>query len=364
VCADDGGHIAHVVAGFVPVRNRGDGRRIARAWQDEGRWIAFIPFEELPQRRDPKNGYIVSANNITFDRDAYPYPWSFHDVDRSRAERIIQLLTAEPKVDAATMKRIQSDRRSGLSDDYVPLFIQAAKEDEALTDARLVLERWDRNTGPDSAGAALYYVALDELAHKVLEDDLGPDLYNALFSTYLCEVAVLQIMADKKHPFQQIASHQGKETWDLNYRRALSAAYARLQREQGADPQKWRWGALHTMTNAHALGEEKALAPSVNIGPEEHGGSFDTVWAAFIPFGRSRFDTFDGPAYRHIVDLANPDRGWIVLDTGEWGQPLTEHYADMHEMWRRNDLAPALMNRAEIEENVLGSLILEPAKMP
>jgi penicillin amidase len=371
ICGDDAGHIGYVAAGFVPVRNRGDGRRIARAWKDEGRWTAFIPFEELPQRRDPRSGFIATANNITMDLDAYPYPWAYNYSPRYRAERIVALLTAPvgaqqaaPLLDDAAMKRIQGDIHSNMAEEFVPLFTAAAKSDEALTDARLVLERWDRQAAADSPGAALFYTAMDELVRKLLRDHLGPDLYNAYVNTSQASYAALQLAADKKSIFHSLPKSKQVGTWDLTYRRALSAAYASLQRDYGADPQKWRWGQLHELTNAHPLGGKKALASSVNLGPNEQGGACDTVWASFFDLGADNFTPRSGPAYRHIVDLAAPERSWIVLDTGEWGQPLTEHYGDLHELWQRNDLAPGLLNRADIEENVSGTLTLEPAKMP
>ncbi|MHA1569521.1 MAG: penicillin acylase family protein, partial [Alphaproteobacteria bacterium] len=107
ICADDAGHIGSVTAGLVPVRNRGDGRRIARAWEDEGRWIAFIPFADLPQARDPERGYIVTANNQTFADPQYPYPWSFNFLPGDRASRIVEMLKMNDKVDMSHMSTIQ-----------------------------------------------------------------------------------------------------------------------------------------------------------------------------------------------------------------------------------------------------------------
>ncbi|NLH50377.1 MAG: penicillin acylase family protein [Myxococcales bacterium] len=364
ICADDAGHIGYVAAGFIPVRNHGDGQRVARAWLDEGRWTAFVPFKELPQRRDPRDGYIVTANNPTFDQEKYPYPWAFNYTPGHRARRILWLLTNQPKVDAASMSRIQGDIFSEMAVDFVPLFIEAAKSDESLTDARLVLERWDKQAAADSPGAALFYVAIDELTKKVLLDEMGPDLFYPFVRTHLTKGIVLQTLIDKKSPFHDSVKSKAVETWDISYKRALSAAYAKLQQEQGPNPAAWRWGVLHTQTNAHVLGGQAALTSAVNIGPEEHDGSVDTVMASSYYYGTGEFATMEGPAYRHVVDLANPARSWIVIDSGNWGLPLTAHYRDLHEMWKRNELAPGLMDRADIEENIGGVLVLEPAALP
>jgi len=364
ICGDDAGHIAYFPAGLIPVRNRGDGRRIAHAWKNEGRWIGYIPPDEMPQVRDPQSGYIVTANNQTLDVDRYPYPWAYYFVPGDRAVRIEELLAEREKVDAADMSRIQGDIQSSLAKRFLPLFIQAAKGDEALTEARLILERWDRKTSVDSAGAALFYLAVDRLVQKVVEDDIGPDLYRIYSHFFQTYGARMQVVLDKKHPFQDSLRSQGVETWEINYRRALSAAYAQLQRDQDPDPHNWQWGRMHTVTNKHTLGCIPALAEALNLGPYPHHGSIDTPWAAATLIGSNNFDTFFGPTFRHIVDMARPQRSWLVIDTGNWGQPLTGHYADLHEYWATNQLVPGLMDRADIEMNVEGVLLLAPVDLP
>jgi penicillin amidase len=365
ICADDAGHIGYAAAGFVPVRNRGDGSRIARAWNDEGRWVAFIPFNEIPQQRDPRRGYIVTANNQTFREGKYPYPWSDSFSPGDRADRIVELIENTDKLDAAFVSRIQGDRQSGLARTAVPLFVAASKGEDALNDAKGILEKWNLFAGPNSAGAALFYTALDELIRDVLLDDLGPDLYQLLCATHQTWPQRWQIILDKNNRFHESSGVQNvREAWGVNYRRALTAAYARLQRQFGPDPTKWRWGDIHTITNWHPLGTVASLAGDVNIGPLPHGGGPDTVWAAFFSPGAGTFESGSGPVYRHVVDMAHPEKSWLALDTGEWGQPLSPHYADMNAEWRENHLLPGLMDRADIEQNVEGVLVLQPVTLP
>ncbi len=367
LCADDAGagHIGYVAAGFIPVRNRGDGTRIARAWNDEGRWIGFIPFNEIPQERDPRRGYIVSANNPTFREGKYPYPWSVFFCPSDRADRITELLTKPDKVDATYMSLIQGDRQSGLAKVMLPLFIAAAKDDEALGDARRILERWDMVASPQSAGAALFYSALDELIRDIFLDELGPDLFEMYVKFDYTYTPRLQIAMDKKSPWHDsVGSPNDHETWDVSYRRALAAAYARLQRDFGPDASTWTWGDILTVTATHPLGSVPELAGDLNLGPFPHGGGPDTVWAAFFSPGSGHFETTAGPVYRHVVDMARPEKSWLGLDTGNWGQPLSAHYADLNADWRENRLIPGLMDRSDIEQNVEGVLVLQPVNLP
>jgi len=364
ICADAGGAIGYVAAGLIPVRNSGDGTRIARAWKDEGRWIGFIPFADLPQARNPKRGYIVSANNETMDMSAYPYPWSDSFVPGDRATRIAEMIEERARLDVADFSRIQGDRLSGQAKRFKPLFIAAAKGDEALTDARLVLARWDDVAAAASAGAALFSVALDHLMRAVMADEMGEDLFFQLTHSQFSHGILTEIAMNKKSPLHDSVKSKRKETWELSYRRALSAAYAELQRRLGPDPSLWRWGALHTMTARHPLGGDTRLAGDLNLGPHPFGGGSDTVWASFYSVGANDYDTNCGPVYRHVVDMARPHHGWFVLDSGNWGQPLTEHYDDLHELWLANKLIPGYLNREDIQDNVAGVLTLAPVDLP
>jgi penicillin amidase len=247
----------------------------------------------------------------------------------------------------------------------LPLFIAAAKDDEALTDAARLLAKWDMVASPDSAGAALFYTALDNLVRDVLSDELGPDLYKVLVTSHHTWPARVQTVLDKKSIFHNsVNSPQIQETWDVSYRRALAAAYAQLQRELGADTARWRWGDMHTIVNRHPLGTVSQLASDVNIGPFSNGGGPDTVWAAFFSPGSDDFATAADPVFRHVVDMAHPEKSWLALDTGNWGQPLSPHYADLNADWRNNRLIPGLMDRAEIEQNIEGVLVLKPVNLP
>jgi len=360
ICGDTSGNIAYAAAGLIPVRNRGDGRRIARAYADEGRWIGFVPFAEIPQQVNPDQGYFATANNLTTDLEAYPYPWAYSYVTGHRAKRIAQLLTEKEKVSAATMNRIQGDQTSLLADDFLPLFGDAALGDESLADAIRILQEWNGVSEANSAGAALFHTAMDELVRLMLSDELGPDLFHAYAFSHTTSGMPLTIALDKESPFHDNLGTPQIETWQDSYNLALLAAYQKLQQDLGPDPRQWRWGAIHTLTLQHTLGGEKALAEAVNLGPLPMGGASDTIWASFIHYGQGRFTAQVGPAFRHIVDLRYPERSWMTLDTGNWGQPLTEHYADLHELWKRNELAPVFLNRTDIERHVLGVLILEP----
>ena len=66
------------------------------------------------------------------------------------------------------------------------------------------------------------------------------------------------------------------------------------------------------------------------------------------------------PATAPIYDLGRPERWVFVIGTGQSGNPLSSHYEDYAEPWRDGRYLPMLTDRARVEEDVLGRLVLEP----
>ena len=111
VYADTGGEIAYQLAGRVPVRAAGDGRLPAPGWTGDYEWSGDIPFDELPHRLNPPEGYLVTANNRIVSDD-YPHFISDEYATGNRAQRITELITAHDRLDLADMQTMQFDQVS------------------------------------------------------------------------------------------------------------------------------------------------------------------------------------------------------------------------------------------------------------
>ena len=104
VFADTSGEIGFIAPGRIPIRRNGNGWLPMPGWTGEYDWTGFIPFAELPQGSNPASGRFVSANNKIVP-DTYPYFLS-RDWDLpNRAERINELLAAEPRPVAGGERR-------------------------------------------------------------------------------------------------------------------------------------------------------------------------------------------------------------------------------------------------------------------
>lgn len=54
----------------------------------------------------------------------------------------------------------------------------------------------------------------------------------------------------------------------------------------------------------------------------------------------SLFANVHGAAYRGVYDFADPDSSVFITATGQSGHPLSRHYDDLGELWRRGEYVP------------------------
>ena len=58
------------------------------------------------------------------------------------------------------------------------------------------------------------------------------------------------------------------------------------------------------------------------------------------------FRQVHGATYRHLLDLADWDRGLATSAPGQSGQPGSPHYADLLPLWARGEYFPLVFSRA------------------
>ncbi|MCY1550205.1 Penicillin acylase 2 proenzyme [compost metagenome] len=127
VYADVDGNIGFFAPGRVPLRRADNdlkGLAPAPGWDARYDWAGFIPFEALPQRYNPAQGVIVTANQRIVPPD-YPYFITSEWTVPYRHDRIQSLLAATPRHTFDTFAAIQKDVLSLAVRDALPLLLAA-----------------------------------------------------------------------------------------------------------------------------------------------------------------------------------------------------------------------------------------------
>jgi penicillin amidase len=389
VYADVHGHIGYQMPGLVPIRKSGDGSMPVPGWDGSHDWTGYVPFDQLPYLYDPPSGIIATANNAAVDAK-FPY---FIGEDWSagyRAERILQLLNATPKLTTADMRNIQGDT----------LVLQAKPFQAALAspsiapstaDGRTVLDRiraWDDFCDTASTGCAPYSVFVYHLLRDVFDPRLGATGKDGIARLFVGSERSAEVLVDllgqPDSRWWDDPSTPAVETRDQVISRALDQAGTDLRTAFG-DPANWTWGTLHTVTfrepslGSSGIGPLEAIfdrgAYPVPGAPEAINQSyFDLSTAYPDPYAtppqpapgndatgmRALFQMVAGPSYRLVIDMGDLDGASIVQTTGQSGVPFDAHYGDLIGDWLSDTDVPLPFTRAAVDLAATERLTLVP----
>ena len=332
VYADTRGNIGYALAGKVPLRPHQEPSWLPlEGWNAAHDWTGTIPFDELPRLYNPPEGMVASANNRIAD-PGYPYYLSDLFEPPYRIERIRHLLTRDARLGMEDMARIQLDTRSVQAERLLtalrPELGEIAREEPSLRHCVELLDEWDYGCGTQSASAALFHV----LYHRLMWNIWGKDLGEDLFTSYT------EILNQAVAPLDGILMDPGSVWFRGTPRKevltaCLREAQAELTKRQGSNPADWSWGRLHTLTLAHALGNNKWLAPFFSLGPFPVDGDGVTVSNSYYRHSRP-YDQVVGASMRMLLTLSDPIRSSFVIVPGQAGNPASPHYRDQIEPWR------------------------------
>jgi penicillin amidase len=220
---------------------------------------------------------------------------------------------------------------------------------------RTLFTSWDSVLSIDSQAGPLYGVWLQELMKAFYGDRLPKDA--TLDRGDLRSVSVL--VAQLKAPTQAWFGAHPAATRDELVRTTFAAAVAKTQKLQGDNPQGWSWGKLHAAAFEHPLASlGPAYAKAFNLDPVPRSGD------GYTPNNTRHDDNFrqiHGASYRHVLDLADWDRGLATSTPGQSGQPGSPHYGDLLPLWAKGDYFPLAYSRAKVEEVADQRLTLKPA---
>ena len=87
-------------------------------------------------------------------------------------------------------------------------------------------------------------------------------------------------------------------------------------------------------------GEMPVLKWFVNIRQSTSGGDNTLQRGLTKGTGPRPFLNTHGAGYRGVYDFADPDSSVFVIATGQSGHPLSSHYDDLGDLWRRGEYVP------------------------
>jgi penicillin G amidase len=328
VYADTAGNIGWIAAGKIPIRRTGDGALPYDGATADGDWTGFIPFAELPQLYNPKEDFIVTANQRIVGTD-YKYfgvmsrdaanPW--------RARRIYNLLKDNTKVTMDDVRDIQHDVYSNV---YAELAGEIVKAGAASPETLAALKDWDGKMTADTKAGLIVNEIRNCITGKIAEENKIPGIA-------VRERLLFWIVKEKSVrwlPKNFAGYAELLKTCDTESRAALAAP-----KRFGADEANWRWGNNFVANFQHPL----AVVPLI-------GGQFV---AKFTNVNGSGVTPNVGAyvSMRHIASPGNWDATRHVIPLGQSGNPASPFWKDQFEAWRTGTPAVFPFTKPAVEAN-------------
>jgi penicillin amidase len=301
VIADNAGNIGYQMSGLMPKRRNGwKGFVPVPAWKKNFDWQGFVKPTELPRRYNPKEGFIVTANN---DLNAWGKQKPINmPMGNYRARRIAQVLGASKKHTVADVQKLHYDTYSLQADEFMKIL----KPLLGNSPAEQALAAWDFQYTPDSLGADVFEAWYRALYSEVFGTP-GKDAAQFMWKEGGIFIDFYQnfdrILLAKKSAWFGGRATGNKFKQDPAVGRSREQVYrAALERIRDLKPKPW--GECNRFVLRHLLfGGKLPRFLGFDYGPISIRGGRATVHQGQIYRSAGR-DTSFVPSYRFVTDFS------------------------------------------------------------
>ena len=364
--------IAMQVIGALPkrdARHQTQGRMPAPGWLPENRWQGQLPYEDNPRFTDPVTGILGNTNNKTIDRP-FPMHLSFDWGDTQRIQRWLTLMKTREVHTRESFIEAQLDTVSPTARTLLPLIGadlwftgEAAPEgtpERLRQNALNLLAKWNGEMNEHLPEPLIYQAWMRALQDRLIRDDIGPmaDEFSHI-EPVLLERIYRNI--DGASAWCDVVQSAVVESCTDIARIALDEALLTLSERYGRNVESWRWGDLHQAAQDHpVLGDVPVLRYFVNIRQSTSGDDHTLMRGVTKGDGENPYLNVHGAGYRGVYDFADPDSSVFIISTGQSGHPLSRHYDNLGERWRRGEYIPMSLDPDLARAAAVGYTVLTP----
>lgn len=364
--------VAMTMLGAIPIRDPGhqsQGRMPTLGHVAVNRWQGIKPYSANPVFLDPPGGIVGNTNNKLLDApfpDHLSYLWG----DSQRIQRWRFLMQGRELHTRESFVEAQTDTVSPAARTLLPLVGrdlwftgEAAAEgtpERQRQRALTLLAEWNGQMNEHMPEPLLYSAWMRALQDRLIRDELGPlaDEFRHVEPLFIERVFKDVGGASEWCDVKQSAP---VETCDDMAREALDDALLLVGERWGTALESLRWGDVHEAAHDHpVLGTAPLLGWFVNIRQSTSGDDHTLMRGVTLGDGPNPYLNVHAAAYRGVYDFADPDSSVFIISTGQSGHPLSPHYDDLGELWRRGEYIPMSLDPALARAAAVGITTLVP----
>ncbi|MFV0388334.1 MAG: penicillin acylase family protein [Pyrinomonadaceae bacterium] len=309
VYADKKGNIGWHIAGKIPIRRKGYGSLPYDGTTNAGDWVGKIPYDELPHLFNPKNGFIVTANQRVTGLD-YKYPQIVRQIAPPwRALEIKTRIEATKDISVGDIEDFQFDSRSV---PYSRLAKRIINANAADAETIAILTNWDGRANADSIAPIL----LDSI-DQCMGDRVATE--NKPATSWMIRNRVLPWAIESG---DKLFLPNGFENWNALISHCNTETKLNLKKKYGENPAQWKWGEYRKANFQHPLAGAMFIGERFRLVFSNVDGS---AWSPNVGASVSM---------RFIAKPSNWDETRQVIPLGQSGDPDSPFWKDQFEAWR------------------------------
>ena len=341
IFADTNGDYGYINRGKVPLRDQLNAWVPVPGWDKKYDWNGYVPFDELPRIKNPKNGFIVTANNKIPDED-YPFYLSLDSAPEYRARRITDRIKShlkKGKFDSFSMLAIHSEIISIpakiLTNEINKINFQHINHNEL----QQYLMDWDGSMDRNLVAPTIYSEFRYRLNKKIISSLLDSDKADKMLNAggrgapgHLRTLSARFISSINRNSTKYLP--EGYDNWLLLFEEIFVESCDYLINKYGKDRELLKWGNVHKTNPVHILSDmfpelsEQLNPPKFSIsgdGDTPHNAGYSNV---------SRYNVVATSVARYMFDVADWDNSKWIVPLGSSGHPGSENYADQGHLWK------------------------------
>lgn len=369
----DKNNIALQTIGHMPnrrINHASKGRIPSQGWLMQNRWNGYFKSTGNPYVLNPESGIVANTNNKLTD-EAFPKHVSYKWGDTQRIKRLTKLLNNRKVHTRASFVEAQNDVVSYTARSLLPLVAKElwftgvkapAGSTERLQQIALeYLAGWNGEMDQHLPEPLIFAAWLRNLQIRLASDELGPLITKFSRPDPLFIERVFRDIEGASR-WCDIRPSSKIETCTDVARIALDDALLELTEKYGPRIDSWRWGQAHQAKQDHeVLGKVTILNWFTNIHQDTGGGDNTLQRARMSGTGPEPYANIHAAGFRAVVDFSDPNSSVYIISTGQSGHPLSNHYDDLAQLWRRGDYIPMSLDPELARGGAVGTTRLNPS---
>lgn len=362
VFATVNGDIGYYSAGIYVKRDHFDTDAFAKNGSSaQDAWKGMLHPNELVLVKNPKRGYIVTANNkIASDNIKTGMCVNMFSTARARraTDMVKDRITKGKKFDVEYMRKMQLDTVDVYAAEVVKNIIKIYNRnkqkikglDQAKIEKSLSYWRnWDGDHGLDSIAGTVFAVWQKLYNQKLFRRDGFSEIErekmsNSLFVEQYKYARIREWATTDPKPIDDLVcqapddedGQEQKPYCIYALLKSLEQTADYLVQNYGEDESRWAWGQIRKMQHPYLPFSLIPLIKKIFTIEEPAGGNAHTLNVATHDEGKS-FDAMFSANYRMVVDFGNLDQSYYTIDTGISENPFSPNFHDQRDLHSKGD---------------------------